>query len=252
MKAEHKSQTDDLKPTIQLFQLQTQDFKPMASFCVDFGSARLAQLIKITWERDTIACLGEAGTTDALEAGHSISSSPLCLGLMEVPTGIPEDVVHIDLSFNSIRHLKAKDFQGARSLRTLNVSNNNMERMDTGMNRPLGNDSDMLILAPDANGGERGKNLFTHCRLFAIISGRCSSIFVDVCKLSFTIGCDSLQVCSYRAPHFRKQMDATLIPVSFYKAPCQGFCTSMSWICPTTLCTSSSTGFSKISTSFIL
>lgn len=50
-----------------------------------------------------------------------------------MPTGIPEDVVHIDLSYNSIRHLKAKDFQGARSLRTLNVSNNNMEHMDTGM-----------------------------------------------------------------------------------------------------------------------
>lgn len=53
-------------------------------------------------------------------------------GLTEVPTGIPEDVVHIDLSYNAIRHLKAKDFQGARSLRTLNVSNNNMEHMDTG------------------------------------------------------------------------------------------------------------------------
>lgn len=50
-----------------------------------------------------------------------------------MPTGIPEDVVHIDLSYNSIHHLKAKDFQGARNLRTLNVSNNNMEHMDTGM-----------------------------------------------------------------------------------------------------------------------
>ncbi|XP_070828130.1 leucine-rich repeat-containing protein 17-like [Chaetodon trifascialis] len=53
-------------------------------------------------------------------------------GLSEVPTGIPEDVVHIDLSHNSISHLRARDFQGARSLRTLNFSNNNMERIDTG------------------------------------------------------------------------------------------------------------------------
>ncbi|XP_029010771.1 leucine-rich repeat-containing protein 17-like [Betta splendens] len=53
-------------------------------------------------------------------------------GLTEVPAGIPEDVVHIDLSHNSIRHLKVKDFQSARSLRTLNLSNNQMEHIDTG------------------------------------------------------------------------------------------------------------------------
>ncbi|XP_038561161.1 leucine-rich repeat-containing protein 17-like [Micropterus salmoides] len=52
-------------------------------------------------------------------------------GLTEVPTGIPEDVVHIDLSHNSIRHLRARDFEGARSLRTLNISNNNMKHIDT-------------------------------------------------------------------------------------------------------------------------
>ncbi|XP_071358219.1 leucine-rich repeat-containing protein 17-like [Trachinotus anak] len=52
-------------------------------------------------------------------------------GLTEVPTGIPEDVVHVDLSHNSIHHLRARDFQSARSLRTLNLSNNNMERIDT-------------------------------------------------------------------------------------------------------------------------
>lgn len=92
-----------------------------------------------------------------------ISSSSLCSGLTEVPAGIPEDVVHIDLSFNSIRHLKAKDFQGARSLRTLNVSNNNMDHMDTGMNRPVGNNGDMLSLATDNNGGDKWKKLFFHC-----------------------------------------------------------------------------------------
>lgn len=84
----------------------------------------------MSWLRDNSRCLG----------GHLISFASLCSGLTEVPTSIPEDVVHIDLSFNSIRHLKAKDFQGAKSLRTLNVSNNNMERMDKGMDRPVGND----------------------------------------------------------------------------------------------------------------
>lgn len=53
-------------------------------------------------------------------------------GLTEVPSGIPEDVVQVDLSHNSIRHLKPRDFQGARSLRILNLSNNNMEHIDTG------------------------------------------------------------------------------------------------------------------------
>lgn len=69
----------------------------------------------------------------SLMSATCISPSSPCLGLTEVPTGIPEDVVHIDLSYNSIRHLRAKDFHGARSLRTLNFSSNDMEHMDTGM-----------------------------------------------------------------------------------------------------------------------
>lgn len=52
-------------------------------------------------------------------------------GLTEVPTGIPDDVVHLDLSHNAIRHLKAKEFQSAKSLKTLNLSSNNMEHLDT-------------------------------------------------------------------------------------------------------------------------
>lgn len=52
-------------------------------------------------------------------------------GLTEVPASIPDDIVHLDLSWNSIRHLKAKEFQGARSLKSLNLSNNNMEHLDT-------------------------------------------------------------------------------------------------------------------------
>ncbi|XP_037538727.1 leucine-rich repeat-containing protein 17 [Nematolebias whitei] len=52
-------------------------------------------------------------------------------GLTQVPSGIPEDVVQVDLSHNSISHLKPRDFQGARSLRILNLSSNNMEHLDT-------------------------------------------------------------------------------------------------------------------------
>ncbi|XP_017278565.1 leucine-rich repeat-containing protein 17 [Kryptolebias marmoratus] len=53
-------------------------------------------------------------------------------GLPQVPSGILEDAVQVDLSHNSIRHLKSRDFQGARSLRVLNLSSNNMEHLDTG------------------------------------------------------------------------------------------------------------------------
>ncbi|XP_028305230.1 leucine-rich repeat-containing protein 17-like [Gouania willdenowi] len=53
-------------------------------------------------------------------------------GLTEAPTGIPDDVVQIDLSRNSISHLKTKSFHGLRSLRTLNLSQNHLEHLDTG------------------------------------------------------------------------------------------------------------------------
>ncbi|XP_072291439.1 leucine-rich repeat-containing protein 17-like [Eucyclogobius newberryi] len=52
-------------------------------------------------------------------------------GLTEVPAGIPDDVVQLDLSHNSIRHLKAKEFQGVKNLKFLNLSSNNMEHLDT-------------------------------------------------------------------------------------------------------------------------
>ncbi|KAM6937976.1 leucine-rich repeat-containing protein 17-like [Xenentodon cancila] len=53
-------------------------------------------------------------------------------GLTEVPSGIPDDVVHVNLSHNSIRHLRLSNFQETRSLRILNLSNNNMEHIDKG------------------------------------------------------------------------------------------------------------------------
>lgn len=67
-----------------------------------------------------------------ISKGHWVTPSSLCSGLTEVPTGIPEDTVHIDLSNNAIRHLRARDFKTARSLISLNLSHNNMEHIDTG------------------------------------------------------------------------------------------------------------------------
>lgn len=64
---------------------------------------------------------------------RSLPETASLSGLTEVPAAIPEDVVHIDLSNNSISHLKAKDFVGTKSLRTLNISHNNMKHADTGL-----------------------------------------------------------------------------------------------------------------------
>ncbi|KAF6735622.1 Leucine-rich repeat-containing protein 17 [Oryzias melastigma] len=53
-------------------------------------------------------------------------------GLTEVPSGIPDDVVEVDLSHNLIRRLRLKDFLGASGLRILNLSSNSMEHIDHG------------------------------------------------------------------------------------------------------------------------
>ncbi|XP_030222393.1 leucine-rich repeat-containing protein 17 [Gadus morhua] len=52
--------------------------------------------------------------------------------LTEVPSGIPDYIVHMDLSHNSIRQLRARDFHEARSLRTLNLKDNDLEHMEKG------------------------------------------------------------------------------------------------------------------------
>ncbi|KAM9753578.1 leucine-rich repeat-containing protein 17-like isoform 1-T4 [Menidia menidia] len=53
-------------------------------------------------------------------------------GLTAVPSGIPDYVFQVDLSLNSIRHLRPRDFHEARSLRILKLNNNNMEHIDRG------------------------------------------------------------------------------------------------------------------------
>ncbi|CAB1313711.1 unnamed protein product [Coregonus sp. 'balchen'] len=53
--------------------------------------------------------------------------------MVEVPADIPGDMVHMDLSQNSLRRLKARDFVEASSLRSLNLSHNNLKDIDTGL-----------------------------------------------------------------------------------------------------------------------
>ncbi|XP_010888667.2 leucine-rich repeat-containing protein 17 isoform X2 [Esox lucius] len=51
--------------------------------------------------------------------------------LTEVPSDIPREIVRMDLSQNSLRRLKGRDFVEASRLRSLNLSHNNLEDMDT-------------------------------------------------------------------------------------------------------------------------
>ncbi|XP_035282097.1 leucine-rich repeat-containing protein 17 [Anguilla anguilla] len=51
--------------------------------------------------------------------------------LKNVPADLPSDIVKMDLSKNSIRQLKAKEFVAAKDLKLLNLSSNNLDRIDT-------------------------------------------------------------------------------------------------------------------------
>ncbi|KAJ8268950.1 hypothetical protein COCON_G00115570 [Conger conger] len=51
--------------------------------------------------------------------------------LKNVPADLPSDIVKMDLSKNSIKQLRAKEFVAAKDLKLLNLSSNNLDRIDT-------------------------------------------------------------------------------------------------------------------------
>lgn len=60
----------------------------------------------------------------------------LCLSffadLNNIPPDLPSDIVKMDLSSNSIKHLRPKQFLLSKDLKLLNLSSNNLHRIDTG------------------------------------------------------------------------------------------------------------------------
>lgn len=63
-----------------------------------------------------------------------ISHSP-CLfsaDLDHVPSGLPIDIVKMDLSGNSIGHLKPRQFLMSKDLKLLNLSSNSLQHIDMG------------------------------------------------------------------------------------------------------------------------
>lgn len=135
-----------------------------------------------------------------------------------MPAGIPEDVVHIDLSNNSINHLKAKDFLGTKSLRILNISHNNMQHADTGMcTATIVRSKKRVRCTTDCQG-----NTFT-------------------CPLAKYLREDEQRV----SPVISKIICPTLLS-AISQVLSQDFCTFTSWICPTTACILSSMEFLRI------
>lgn len=145
----------------------------------------------------------------------SFKSLPLS-GLTEVPAGVPEDVVHIDLSNNSITHLKAKDFLDTKSLRILNISHNNMQHADTGT----------CTVVVDKESEERRD------RLSQAASSSVSGLLIP------------------SAPMFDPAISKiSRLCFSVSQVLFQDFCTFKTWICPTTTCILSSMEFWRISIS---
>ncbi|XP_069565301.1 leucine-rich repeat-containing protein 17 [Brachyistius frenatus] len=51
--------------------------------------------------------------------------------LNHIPSDLPSDIVKMDLSSNSIKHLRPKQFLLSKDLKLLNLSNNSLHRIDT-------------------------------------------------------------------------------------------------------------------------
>lgn len=56
--------------------------------------------------------------------------------LNHVPSGLPIDIVKMDLSGNSITHLKPQQFLTCKDLKLLNLSRNSLQQIETGEKPP--------------------------------------------------------------------------------------------------------------------
>lgn len=65
-------------------------------------------------------------------ASYVLLSRLFFADLNHVPSGLPSDIVKMDLSGNSIRHLKPQQFLVSKDLKLLNLSSNSLQQIETG------------------------------------------------------------------------------------------------------------------------
>lgn len=79
-------------------------------------------------------------------ASYVLSSGLFFADLNHVPSGLPSDIVKMDLSGNGIRHLKPQQFLMSKDLKLLNLSSNSLQHIETGQKFGyVGNKSGSLI-----------------------------------------------------------------------------------------------------------
>lgn len=71
-------------------------------------------------------------TIFAETASCVLMSRLFVIDLNHVPSGLPIDIVKMDLSGNSIQHLKPRQFLMSKDLKLLNLSRNSLQQIETG------------------------------------------------------------------------------------------------------------------------
>lgn len=71
---------------------------------------------------------------------------PVLADLNYIPTDLPSDIVKMDLSRNSIKHLRPKHFLLSKDLKLLNLSGNGLQHIDKGdATAPPSQAAEMLV-----------------------------------------------------------------------------------------------------------